>query len=361
MPMPIRVVQLRDGDKVELERLVRSRTVAQRVVERARIVLASAAGLKSTEICSEVGVSPPTVMRWLDRYEEHGIEGLLRDRPRSGKPRQITPEKEAEIVRLTQKKPPGDQGTHWSTRIIAPMVGVSPSSVSRIWRAHGLKPHLVDTFKISQDPRFVEKLHDVVGLYLNPPERAVVFSVDAKTQIQALDRTQPGLPLKKGRAGTMTHDYKRHGTATLFAALDVTTGKIIGECTKRQRHEEFLRFARKVVASVEPDLDIHFILDNSSVHKHQNVKDWLAKNPRVFFHFTPTSSSWMNLVERFFGELSQRQLKRLAVTSVAELIDAINAYIDRRNQSPKPFVWTATVQHILEKIGKAKRTLDSLH
>lgn len=359
--MPIRVTQLRDGDQAELERLVRSRTVAQRVVERARIVLASASGLKNADICSQVGVTPPTVMRWLDRYDAEGIEGLLRDRPRSGKPRQITPEKEDEIVRLTQEKPPAEEGTHWSTRRIAPRVGVSHSSVSRIWRAHGLKPHLVDTFKISQDPQFIEKLHDVVGLYLAPPEGAVVFSVDAKTQIQALDRTQPGLPLKKGRAGTMTHDYKRHGTTTLFAALEVATGKIIAECTPRQRHQEFLRFAKNVVGGVEPELDVHFILDNSSVHKAPAVKQWLAKNPRVHFHFTPTSSSWLNLIERFFGELTQRQIRRLAVTSVDQLIQAILAYIENRNRKPKPFVWTASVQQILEKVAKAKRTLATLH
>lgn len=361
MARAIRIVQLRDGDRSELERLIRSRTTEQRVVERARIVLASADGLKNAEIRANVGVSHPTVTRWLDRYEEHGVPGLLEDLPRSGRPKAISPETEAEVIRLTQQAPPAGEGTHWSTRLLAPVTGVSHSSVARIWKTHGLQPHRTRTFKLSKDPQFVAKLHDVVGLYLAPPERAVVFSVDAKTQIQALDRTQPGLPLKKGRLGTMTHDYKRHGTTTLFAALNVASGEIVAECTARQRHQEFLRFAKKVVAGVEPELEIHFILDNSSVHKAPAVKEWLAKNPRVHFHFTPTSSSWLNLIERFFGELTQRQIRRLAVTSVDQLVAAITAYIDNRNRKPKPFVWTASVQQILDKVAKAKQTLATLH
>lgn len=361
MPRPIRIVQLRDGDRDALMRLVRSRTTEHRVIERARIVLASADGLKNEAICATLGVSHFTVRRWLDRYDAEGLPGLLQDRPRSGRPKEITPEQISEVVRLTQQGPPAGRGTHWSLRTLAPVVGLSRDSVRRIWKDHGLQPHRVRTFKLSRDPRFVEKLHDVVGLYLNPPERAVVFSVDAKTQIQALDRTQPGLPLKKGRAGTMTHDYKRHGTTTLFAALNLASGEIVAECTPRQRHQEFLRFAKKVVREVEPDLEVHFILDNSSVHTAPPVKEWLAKNPRVQFHFTPTSSSWLNLIERFFGELTQRQIRRMAVSSVDELIAAITAYIDRRNENPKPFVWTASVQHILDKIEKAKRTLASLH
>jgi len=361
MARAIRIVQLREGDRSELERLVRSRTTEQRVVERARIVLASADGLKNAEICASVGVAHPTVTRWLDRYEEHGMAGLLEDLPRSGRPKTISPETEGEVIRLTQQAPPAGEGTHWSTRLLAPVTGVSHSSVARIWKAHGLQPHRTRTFKLSKDPHFVEKLHDVVGLYLAPPERAVVFSVDAKTQIQALDRTQPGLPLKKGRAGTMTHDYKRHGTTTLFAALNVVSGEIVAECTARQRHQEFLRFARKVLAGVDPELEVHFILDNSSVHKAPAVKEWLAKNSRVHFHFTPTSSSWLNLIERFFGELTQRQIRRLAVTSVDQLIAAITNYIENRNRRPKPFVWTASVQQILDKVAKAKQTLATLH
>jgi transposase len=351
MPMPIRTVQISDADRTALQRLVRTRTTAQRVVERARIVLASADGLRNQEICVAVGVSPPTVMRWLNRFESHGVPGLLQDRPRSGRPKRISSAIEDAVVRRTQEKPPTSVGTHWSTRTLAADVGLSPATVQRIWKAHGLQPHRLETFKISQDPQFVEKLHDVVGLYLNPPERAVVFSVDAKTQIQALDRTQPGLPLKKGRAGT----------TTLFAALEVASGSIVAECAPRQRHQEFLRFIKKVVAGVAPDLDVHCILDNSSVHKHPTVREWLEKNPRVHFHFTPTSSSWLNLIERFFGELTQRQIRRLAVTSVEELVGAITAYIDARNQNPKPFTWTASVRHILDKVEKAKRTLETLH
>jgi transposase len=359
--MTIRTVKLRDGDRAELERLVRTRTTPQRAVERARIVLASAAGLKNEEICSSVGVSPPTVTLWLNRYQESGVPGLLRDKQRSGRPKGISPEKEAEVVRMTQQAPPKGAGTHWSTRTLAPHVHVSAESVRRIWKAHGLQPHRIETFKLSTDPHFVEKLKDVVGLYVSPPERAVVFSVDEKSQIQALDRTQPGLPLKKGRAGTMTHDYKRHGTTTLFAALNVATGEIVGDCTQRHRHQEFLHFMKSVVKQVDQELEIHVILDNYATHKHAKVKEWLAKNPRVHFHFVPTSASWLNLVERFFAELSQRQLKRLAVNSVAELIATITAYIERRNTKPKPFTWTASVQHILEKVSKAKETLAALH
>lgn len=357
----IRVTQLRDGDRAELERLVRCRTAEQRVTERARIVLASADGLKSAAICERLSVSPPTIRRWLDRYDREGVPGLLRDLHRPGRPKQISAEKQAEVVRLTQQPPPPGVGTHWSTRTMAKAVGLSRDSVQRIWKAHGLQPHRVRTFKISKDPKFIEKLHDVVGLYVAPPERAVVFSVDAKTQIQALDRTQPGLPLKKGRAGTMTHDYKRHGTTTLFAALNVASGEIVAECTARQRHQEFLKFAKKVVSGVDPALEVHFILDNSSVHKAPAIIEWLEKNPRVKFHFTPTSSSWLNLIERFFGELTQRQIRRLAVTSVEQLIAAILAYIDARNKNPKPFVWTASVEAILEKVAKAKQTLATLH
>ena len=305
------------------------------MVERANIVLCSAEGRSGSAICREVGVSRPTVTQWLDRYEAGGVEELLEDRPRSGRPRKITRDDEAEIVRKTLEEKPAD-ATHWSCRLMAKEVGVHPTTISRIWRAHGLQPHRIEYFKLSTDPHFVEKLRDVVGLYVDPPERAVVFAFDEKSQIQALDRTQPGLPLKKGRAGTMTHDYKRHGTTTLFAALDVATGEVVHECLPRHRHQEFLRFLRKIERSVASELDIHVILDNYATHKHPAVRAWLDKHPRVHFHFIPTSSSWLNLVERFFSELTTRQLKRLAVTSVDQLIEAINHYIDRRNDNPTP-------------------------
>jgi len=343
-----------------LMQLVKKRTTPQRVAERAKIVLGSADGRSSSAICAQVGVTKPTVRKWLDRYETGGIGALLEDRPRSGRPRTITVKDEAEIVRMTLEEKP-ENATHWSCRLMAEAAGVHPTTVSRIWRAHGLQPHRTEYFKLSTDPRFVEKLRDVVGLYVDPPERAVVLAFDEKSQIQALDRTQPGLPLKKGRAGTMTHDYKRHGTTTLFAALDVATGEVLHECMPRHRHQEFLKFLRKIERKVPPELDIHVILDNYATHKHPAVKAWLERHPRVQFHFIPTSSSWLNLVERFFSELTTRQLKRLAVSSVPELIAAIEAYIGRRNQDPTPFVWTASAKSIIAKVQKAKAILATQH
>lgn len=360
MPLPTRVIKLRRGDRDRLEQLVRTRTTPQRVVERARIVLASSDGVSGNVICEQIGVSRPTVTLWLDRYEAAGVEAVISDRPRSGRPKQITAsDEEAMIKKTLESKPPN--GTHWSTRIMAKEMGWDPTTVARIWRSHGIKPHLIRTFKLSKDPHFVEKLRAVVGLYLKPPDRAVVFAVDEKTQIQALDRTQPGLPLKKGRAGTMTHDYKRHGVTTLFAALDVQTGSVIHECMPRHRTAEFLRFARKVVRSVPKELDVYFILDNASTHKTPEVTRWLEKNPRVHFYFVPTSASWLNLVERLFSELTERELRRLVTHSVHELIEAITSYLEKRNEEPKPFVWTASVESILAKVAKAKQTLATLH
>lgn len=361
MPLPIRVTQLRRGERAVLEHWVRARTTPRRVVERAQIVLASADGYGGDEICAVLGVSRPTVSRWLDRYDADGAAGLQRDRPRSGRPKQITPDEEAAIVQATLHAAPPDGGTHWSTRVMAAHAGVHQTTVSRIWRAHGLKPHLVDYFKVSTDPEFVTKLRDVVGLYVDPPKRAVVFSFDEKSQIQALDRTQPGLPLKKGRAGTLTHDYKRHGTTTLFAALDVRTGEIQHACLPRHRRDEFLQFMTRVERRVPKGLSIHVILDNYATHKTPEVEHWLRRHPRVHFHFTPTSASWLNLVERFFSELTTRQLRRLAVTSVGELEAAIHRYIAVRNADPKPFTWTASVRSIITKVKKANDTLASLH
>ena len=362
MPLPIRVIRLRRGDRARLQRVTRSRTAPHRVVERARIVRASAAGASGTVICATLGISRPTVTLWLDRYAADGLGGLLTDRPRSGRPKRLSPADEAAIVHRTlHTKPPPDRATHWSTRLMAEATGLHHSTIARIWNAHGLQPHRVQTFKLSTDPAFVEKLRDVVGLYLDPPERAVVFAFDEKSQIQALDRTQPGLPLKRGRAGTMTHDYKRHGTTTLFAALEVATGRIIRDCMPRHRHQEFLKFMRQLVRTVPKPLAIHVILDNYQTHKHPKVKAWLARNRRVHFHFTPTSTSWLNLVERFFSELTERQLRRLAVTNVSELIEHITRYIDRRNNNPKPFVWTASTRQILTKVNKANEILATLH
>ena len=361
MPLPIRIIALRRGDRSRLERLTRARTTAQRVVERAHIVLASADGAAGNAICERFGVSRPTVTCWLDRYEAEGVSGLVADRPRSGRPKQITLADEEAIIERTLHTKPPKEATHWSTRLMADVTGHHHATIARIWRTHGVKPHRVKKFKLSTDPAFVAKLRDVVGLYLHPPERAVVFAFDEKSQIQALDRTQPGLPLKKGRAGTMTHDYKRHGTTTLFAALDVATGTLLQDCMPHHRHQEFLKFLRQMDRSVPPDLTLHVILDNYATHKHPKVQRWLARHPRVQFHFTPTSSSWLNLVERFFSELTERRLRRLAVNSVDELIHAITTYIDHRNEHPTPFVWTATVQKILKKVNEANKTLATLH
>ena len=275
MPQPARQIRLRHGDRETLERWIRSRTSSQRLVERARIVLDSAEGKPAHVICDAIGATRPTVQRWLDRYEADGLAGIETDRPRPGRPRRITADVEADVIRRTLHETP-PEGTHWSQRLMSQETGLHHSQIGRIWKAHGIKPHRVEYFKLSKDPAFVEKLKDVVGLYVAPPERAIVFSFDEKSQIQALDRTQPGLPLKKGRAGTMTFDYKRHGTTTLFAALDVATGEVIHECLPRHRHQEFLRFMRKVERQSDPSLELHFILDNYATHKHPKVQAWLA-------------------------------------------------------------------------------------
>jgi len=361
MPLPIRVTTLRRGDRAILEQWTRARTTARRLVERAQIVLASADGHGGDAICAMLRVSRPTVSRWLDRYDAEGAEGLAADRPRSGRPKRITFAQEAKIIDATLHSEPPDGGTHWSTRVMAARAKVHQTTVARIWRAHGIKPHLVETFKVSTDPDFIPKLRDVVGLYVDPPKRAVVFSVDEKSQIQALNRTQPGLPLKKGRAGTMTHDYERHGTTTLFAALNVATGHIEHDCLPRHRRDEFLKFMTQLERRVTKGLSIHVILDNYATHKTPEVEAWLRRHPRVHFHFTPTSASWLNLVERFFSELTTRQLRRLAVTSVHELEAAIDQYIAHRNAAPTPFTWTASVRSILAKVKKANETLASLH
>jgi transposase len=356
MPLPIRRIELRWGDRPKLERIIRSRTAPRRLVDRARIVLGSAKGKSGNVLCTEIGVSRPTITMWLDRYEAGGFAAITSDQARSGRPKRTAPDVDAEIVRRAQEDSP-PEGTHWTTRLMAEQLDVSKTHVWRVWQAHGIAPHRVDYFKISTDPQFVEKLRDVVGLYLDPPERAVVFSVDEKSQIQALDRTQPGLPLKPGRAGTMTHDYKRYGTTTLFAALDVATGSVLHKCMPRHRHQEFLRFLRKIEKSVPAGLDIHVILDNYGTHKHWKVVRWLERHPRVRFHFVPTSASWLNLVELLFNELQRRQLKRLAVNHVEELIEVITSYLDRRNEHPVPFVWTASADKILRKVRRAQKAL----
>jgi transposase len=342
-----------------LQRLVNSRVAARREVERARALLLAADGVANTQIAATVGVSPTSVQNWRERFAVDGLRGLGVVRPGRGRKPSIPAEKVEAIVHATlHKKPVGE--THWSCRSMAKAQGVSPATVQRIWSARGLKPHRVETFKLSNDKRFEEKLVDVVGLYLNPPEKAIVLSMDEKSQIQALDRTQPSLPMKRGRAGTMTHDYKRNGTITLFAALDVLTGTVIGECLPRHRHTEFLKFLRTIDREVPNGLQVHLILDNYSTHKHDDVKKWLAKHPRFHLHFTPTSSSWLNLVERWFGKLTDKAIRRGVFHSVPDLIAAIDEYLKANNENPEPFMWTATADSILAKVRRGRITLDTI-
>jgi len=348
------------ADRIELERLARGRNTPQKVALRATIVLLSGRGTPTGAIMQALGTTTPTITLWRNRYVAAGIAGLVKDAPRPGRKPSLSAATVAGVVELTLREKPAD-ATHWSTRSMAAVAGVSDTSVQRIWKAHGLQPHRVQTFKLSRDPQFVEKLQDVVGLYVDPPKKALVFSVDEKSQIQALDRTQPGLPMKRGRAGTMTHDYKRNGTTTLFAALNVLTGDVIGQCMPRHRHDEFLAFLKKIDRQTPAGLDLHLIVDNYATHKHAAVERWLIRHPRVHLHFTPTSASWLNLVERFFAELTNKRIRRGVFRSVQELVAAIYQYLDQRNQHPKPFVWTASVQTILSKVERAKEALEALH
>ena len=335
-------------EKGKLETTIRSAVAAVRDVQRARIVLLAAAGKENREIAAQVGLSLKSVSLWRRRFAQDRLRGL-QDQAGRGRKRTYGPERVEEIIRTTLTTTP-KTATHWSTRAMAKQTGVSQPTISRIWSAHQIKPHLVRTFKLSRDPHFAEKLRDVVGLYLNPPEHALVLSVDEKSGIQALDRTQPGLPLKKGRCGTMTHDYKRCGTTTLFAALNVLEGQVMGACMNRHRHQEFLKFLRLIDRKTPGDLDLHLIVDNYATHKHKAVKEWLVRHPRVHFHFIPTSSSWLNAVERFFAELTQKRLRRGVFRSVSDLIEAFDGYREEQNQQPKPFIWTTTADQILEKL-----------
>ena len=360
MRTPSPALRITDEQVEVLKRLAASQTAAYREVQRARALLMARAGEPNTRIAAELGVSPATVTAWRERFAVEGLKGLGGVRPGRGRKPSISDERVAEIVHATlHEKPPGE--THWSCRSMAKKYGVSPATVQRIWSARGLKPHRVETFKLSRDPLFEEKLVDVVGLYLNPPEKAIVLCMDEKSQIQALDRTQPSLPMKPGRGGTMTHDYKRNGTTTLFAALDVLTGSVIGECLPRHRHEEFLKFLRIIDREVPKRLQIHMILDNYRTHKHADVNAWLAKHSRFHLHFTPTSSSWLNLVERYFGKLTDKAIRRGVFHSVPELIAAIDDYLDATNTDPQPFTWTATADSILEKVRRGRVTLEAIN
>ena len=356
-------ITLSDSEKKLLEKNTTSRAVPIRLAERSKIVLLSAEGLENKVIAQRLNVPPNKVGIWRNRFAEGGIEAISKENPRGANHGGKDTLKQARlrnriIKKTTQEKPA--HATHWSTRTLAETLNTTHSFVHRVWQSVGLKPHLEKTFKVSNDPHFEEKLCDVVGLYLNPPENAVVFCVDEKTSIQALDRTQPGLPLKKGRCGTVTHDYKRNGTSTLFAALDVATGSVTGECYQQHTHKEFLKFIKKVEIQTDKDKDLHIIVDNYSTHKNEKVRNWLKRNKRVVLHFIPTSSSWLNLVERFFGVLTEKQLKRGIFTSVDELERTIIEYIDNNNKNPKPFVWTKSVEEILEKVNRARSTLDNI-
>jgi len=354
------IVNVTQEDRRRLEAIVCDRCTPQKHVWRANIVLATADGCGTTEIVRRTGKSKPVVWTWQARFMAEGVEGLLRDKTRRPGKKPLPPDTVARVVDLALGPPPFE-ATHWTGRMLAKATGVSLRSVQRILEAHQLVPHRMRTFKLSNDPRFAEKLKDVVGLYVDPPAHAVVLSVDEKSQIQALDRTQPGLPLKPGRAGTMTHDYKRNGTTTLFAALNVLDGTVIGRNMQRHRHQEFIRFLNAVEAQVPAGKTIHAILDNYATHKHPKVRKWLARHPRWTFHFTPTSASWLNAVEGFFAKLTRRRLKRGVFHSVVDLQAAINRFIAETNSEPRPFVWTADPDRVIAAVKRGKETLESVH
>jgi len=357
---PSKPLAMCDEQRRTLQAWVRAKTTPQRVALRSRICLLAARGLSNKGIAHELGVSRPTVILWRSRFAALGPAGLSSDAPHGPSSRRLDEKKVREVVEATLRTTPED-ATHWSVRTMAKAQGISPASVARIWDAHGLQPHRMKTFKLSRDTRFNEKLSDVVGLYLDPPDKALVLCVDEKSQVQALDRTQPGLPMKKGRCGTMTHDYKRHGTTTLFAALNVLEGTVIGSCYPRHRHEEFLRFLRTLDRETPRGLALHLIVDNYATHNHPKVKAWIERHPRFRLHFTPTSSSWLNLVERWFAEITRKRIRRGTFRSVGELVADIERYIVLNNDSPHPFVWTKKVEAIPEKVGRCKAILETLH
>jgi len=343
-----------------MESWIRAKKTPQRVVLRSSICLLSANGESHNAIAKKLSTSRSTVLLWTRRYQDQGLTGISEDAPHGASVRRLDAEKVQSIIEATLHTKPADS-THWSTRSMAKAQGVSNATIQRIWDAHGLQPHRVKTFKLSKDKRFAEKLTDVVGVYLNPPDKAVVLCVDEKTQVQALDRTQPGLPMKKGRCGTMTHDYKRNGTTCLFAAMNVLEGKVLGSCYPRHRHQEFLKFLRTIEREVPRQLDIHMILDNYGTHSHPEVKTWLEKHPRFKLHFTPTSSSWLNLIERWFGEITRKRIRRGVFKSVPELEAAIEEYIRCHNEDPKPFVWTKRAEDIIKKVTHCKAIFETLH
>lgn len=347
-------IVLKAPQRQHLEQLSRGRRVPVRLAERAAIVLLAADGLQDKQIGQKMGIARQKAARWRQRYAEQGLAGIEKDAPRPGRKPRIGQAQRAAVVRKTlREKPPGQ--THWSRSTMARATGLSDSTVGRIWREYGLQPHRVETFKLSNDPQFVEKLHDIVGLYLSPPQHAIVLSCDEKSQIQALDRTQPSLPLKKGRCGTMTHDYKRNGITSLFAAMNVADGTVISECLPRHRHQEWLKFLKLIKSQVAADLPVHLICDNYATHKHPKVQAWARRNPRFVFHFTPTGASWLNMIERFFRDLTDKAIRRGSFCNVDDLTAAITEYINAHNEQPKPFIWTATAKDILAKVKRARR------
>ncbi|MCK5140019.1 MAG: IS630 family transposase, partial [Thermodesulfovibrionia bacterium] len=352
-------IVLSPEERVTINMWARGKRFPVRLVQRAEIILMAAAGVLSQDIAVKLGTSRPTVQLWRERFLALRLAGMEKDAPRPGRLPRIPVKKINDVVKATLQTKPTN-ATHWSTRTMAAAQGISEATVRRIWKQHNLKPHLVKTFKLSRDKQFLEKLHDIVGLYMNPPDKALVLCVDEKSQIQALDRTQPGLPMKKGRCGTQTHDYKRNGTTTLFAALSMLDGKVIGDCMPRHRHQEFIRFLKKIDHETTAGLNLHLIVDNYGAHKHPRVKSWLVRHPRFHLHFTPTSSSWLNLVERWFREITDKRIRRGTFKSVPDLIAAIKDYLKNHNQNPRVFVWSAPVEQILMKIAKCKEAFDAL-
>lgn len=354
------LVAVSEVDRVWLQKTAASATASRRLGERCRIVLLAAQGQRNEEIAAALGFSVMKVGRWRTRFAQAGRSGIERDEPGRGRKQTYPAEvRQVLVQKTTRSTPPGQ--THWSRTSMAKALDLSPSTVGRVWREHGLKPHLVRTFKVSNDPLFAEKLEDIIGLYLDAPDHAIVLCCDEKSQVQALDRTQPGLPLKKGRAGTMTHDYGRHGTTTLFAALNVADGKVMTQCQSRHRHQEWLKFLQQLDRETPADRDLHLILDNYATHKHAKVKAWLAKHPRFHLHFTPTSASWLNMVERFFRDLTVKSLRRGVFHSVPDLIATLDRYLAHYNEEPTPFVWTAKASDILMKVKRARRKLRPKH
>jgi transposase len=359
MPRSTRVLAVSEDQRKQIEQWLAALGTPQQVALRGRIILAASHGESEAAIAAEMNVNRKTVRLWSERFVAQGLPGLWEIAPGRGRKATYSAERIKAVIDATlQSKPKGM--THWSCRLMAANQGMSKSTVSNLWRSHNIKPHRTKTFKLSRDPKFLQKLTDVIGLYLNPPDKAIVLCVDEKSQIQALNRTQPGLPLKKGRCGTMTHDYKRNGTTTLFAALDLLQGKVIGDCHKRHRHQEFLQFLRRIDREFSGKSPLHLVIDNYGTHSTAEVKAWLKKHPRFVMHYVPTSCSWLNLIERWFAELTNKRIRRDSFLSVDDLTAAIEEFLSAWNENPRPFVWTATVDSILVKLARCRQTLEQI-